>query len=138
MEAPVRPVEPGKRPADVDLINHAVSIAVVEIKKCLKDKVCISTNISTWSSPEGTVEIKVPGSHEEWTAYRAAMTQFYNDTNAYEAEIRHVSVETYLAAKKKAEEYARKKCDKAPDKDIDDFLADMLEVPDDDEIIIAS
>lgn len=138
MEAPIRPVEPGKRPADEDLINYAMAIAIVEIKKALKDKICVKTSVSTWSDPSGSIEIRVPGTQEEWTVYRAAMSQYYDDCNQYEAHKRGVSVQTYLEAKKKAEEYARKKCDKMADRDIDDFLQDMIELPDEDEIIIAS
>lgn len=138
MEKPVCPSEPGKRPEDEDVINHAMAVAIVEIKKVLKDKICVKTSVSTWNGAEGTITIIVPGSQKEWNDYRDAVSQYRDDLVDYEAEQYHVSREVYIEARDKLNEYNRKKCEKAPDKDIEDFIANIIEVPDDDEIVVAS
>ena len=138
MEAPTQPVEPGKSPVDVDLVNYAMALAIVEIKKALKDKVCVRTSVQTWSNIAGEITVTVPGNKQAWDEYYAAMEQYREDSDAYEAEQHGVSVQLYKEAKQKLAKYNQKKCDKAPEKDIDDFLRDMLEVPDDEEIIVAS
>ena len=138
MEAPVMPVEPGKRPEDEDLINHAMAIAIVDIKKSLKDKICVKTSISTWRDCKGEIQISVPGSAKEWNDYQTAIDQYRSDMIDYEAEQHGVSREHYIAARDKLNEYNRKKCEKAPDKSIEDFLHDMIVVPDDDLLIVAS
>lgn len=136
MEQPICPVEPGKRPEDEDLINHAMAIAIVEIKKALKDKVCVKTNISTWREVYGSVQINVPGSSKEWDEYQKALEQYRSDMVDYEAEQHNVSREHYLAARERLNEYNRKKCDKAEERDIEYYLSVTLEVPDD--VIVAS
>lgn len=136
MEAPIKPVEPGKRPEDEDLINHALAIAIVEIKKCMKDKVCVKTDVSTWREIYGSVQINVPGSKKEWDEYQVALDKYRSDMVDYEAEQHGVSREHYLAAREKLNEYNRKKCDKAEERTIDYYLSNTLEVPDD--VIVAS
>lgn len=136
MEQPICPVEPGKRPEDEDLINHAMAIAIVEIKKALKDKVCVKTNVSTWREAHGYVQINVLGSKKEWDEYQIAFDKYQSDMVDYEAEKRGVSREHYLAARERLNEYNRKKCDKAAERDIEYYLASILEVPDD--VIVAS
>lgn len=138
MEAPVAPVEPGKRPEDEDLINHAMALAIVEVKKALKDKVCIKTSVSTWRGAAGDITVTVPGSQKEWDEYSKAQEKFREDTITYAAEQHGVSREQYLAARDKLNEYNRKKCDKAEDRDIEYYLERMIEVPDDDDLITAS
>lgn len=138
MEQPIKPVEPGQRPEDEDVINHALALAIVEIKKCLKDRVCVKTVTSTWRGVSGELKVSVPGTDKEWKEYQIALDQYRADMDKYEAVQHNVSLETYLEAKQKLYKYNQKKCDKAPDKSIEDFLQDMIEVPDDDEIIIAS
>ena len=138
MEQPVKPIEPGQRPEDEDVINHAMALAIVQIKKALKDKVCVRTSVQTWSNIAGEITVTIPGSKQAWDEYHAAMEQYREDSDAYEAEQHGVSVQLYKQAKQKLAKYNQKKCDKAPEKDIDDFLRDMLEVPDDEEIIVAS
>ena len=137
MEAPIKPVEPGKSPADEDLVNYAMSLAIVEIKKVLKDKVCVKTSIRTWSEIAGEITITVPGNKEAWDDYYKAYDQYKSDLIDYEAEQHGVSREHYLAAREKLNEYNRKKCDKAEERTIDYYLSNTLEVPDD-EIVVAS
>ena len=137
MEAPIKPVEPGKSPADEDLVNYAMSLAIVEIKKVLKDKVCVKTNIRTWSDIAGEVTITVPGNKEAWDAYNKAYDQYRSDLIDYEADQHGVSREHYIAARERLNEYNRKKCDKAEERTIDYYLSNTLEVPDD-EIVVAS
>lgn len=137
MEAPIKPVEPGKSPADEELINHAMALAIVEIKKALKDKVCVRTSIRTWSDISGEITVTIPGNKEMWDAYNKAYDQYRSDLIDYEAEQHGVSREHYLAARERLNEYNRKKCDKAEERTIDYYLSNTLEVPDD-EIIVAS
>lgn len=101
MEAPIAPVEPGKSPADEDLVNYAMSLAIVEIKKVLKDKVRVKASVRTWSEIAGEVTITVPGNKEAWDAYNKAYNQYKSDLIDYEAEQHGVSREHYLAARKK-------------------------------------
>ena len=138
MEAPVRPIEPGQRPEDEDMITHAMALAIVEIKKHLKEKVCLKTTISTWRGARGEISISVPGDDKAWKEYQVLLDKYREDTDAYEAEQHGVSVQLYQEAKQKLNKYNQKKCDKAPDKSVADFLQDMIELPDEDEIIIAS
>jgi|ADurb_Total_1013_FD_contig_111_81582_length_611_multi_3_in_0_out_0_2 hypothetical protein len=137
MEAPVSPIEPGQRPEDEDVINHAMALAIVEIKKALKDRVVVKTNVSTWRGVRGEVTVSVPGTDKEWKEYQTALDQYRDDLITYEAERHGVSREHYIAARDKLNEYNRKKCDKAEDRDIDYYLSNMIEVPDD-EIVVAS
>lgn len=136
MECPVRPEEPVKSTEDIDLINYAMAIAIVQIKKELKDKVCVSTTTNTWRECNGEITIKVRGNKEKWDEYQAALEKYRSDMIDYEAEQLGTTRESYVKAKERLDEYNRKKCENAPDKTINDFLSELVLL--DDDLIIAS
>lgn len=140
MEQPVMPVEPGKKDSDKDQITHAMAIAIVAIKKVYPD-VLITSDLRTWSEPQGDITVRIPGTKAEWKEYEEAMRVYRVEKEAYDAFSYGVSVEVYREAKEKLNEYNRKKCEKAPDRDMQYYISSILEIPDDDDqtdIIIAS
>ena len=123
MEKPTAPIEPK---CDVgEILEHAMSIAFVHLKREFKDTIKVHSYISTWRSPEATITISVPGTKALWDEYDAAMAKYRSEVDLFEAELHGVEVYLYVKAKEKLEMYNRKKCDKAVDKTVNDFIIEL-------------
>lgn len=126
---PIKPVAPEKNDEDLHELRTALAAAVTALSKN-KSIIIIESDIRTWGEPEGLITFRVKKTHALYTEYHEKERQYQREKRDYDnhvAAIEHgVTVEQYLEAKKRFDEYQSKKCDKAPAHEIEHFIEKVI------------
>lgn len=129
MKEPIAPVAPEKNDDAKSALNVAIAAAVVAASK-VPGIIIESSSVSDWREPDGSITIKYKPIIDEWKAYNKANREYGEAKAAYDnakgAYDQGVSIEVYVAAKAKFEEYQRKKCATAPDHEITYFIDKLI------------
>lgn len=128
---PVKPVEPEKNDENLHELRIALAAAVTALNKC-KGVIVTESDIRTWGEPHGAITFKVKSSHALYTQYEKDSREYNRALREYNnqlgARAHGISVEQYIEAKKRFDDYQSKKCDKLPDHEIEYFVEKVLKL----------
>lgn len=126
---PVVPVAPEKNDEDLNELRMAIAAAITAVTKN-KNIIVTESDIRTWNEPEGTVSFKVKRTHALYTEYAKQQRQYNQDKRDYDNKVAAlkygVTVDQYIDAKKRFDDYQSKKCEKSPNHEIEHFIDKVI------------
>lgn len=126
---PIRPVEPEKNDEDLHELRAAIAAAVTAVSKN-KNIIVTSSDVRTWSEPEGQITFKIKKTHALYTEYDKKQREYQQAKRDYDNQVGAlkfgVPVEKYIEAKKRYDSYQSKKCEQMPEHELDYFVEKVL------------
>lgn len=126
---PIAPEKPEKTDEDLNELRMAIAAAITAVTKN-KNIIVTDSDIRTWSEPEGIIAFKIKKTHALYTQYEKDVREYNVAKRDYDnqvAALKHgVTVEQYLEAKKRFDEFQSKKCEKSPNHGIEHFIDKVI------------
>ena len=121
----IKPTEPEKTEEEYHELNMALASVLTTLKKH-KNIMIKTAELQNWSQRKIEITLVYKPSHEQWKAYDKAQSEYYRAKRDQElleqAEQHGITVDQLKEAKKRHELYQEKKCDKAPEHELDYFI----------------
>lgn len=128
---PIKPIRPEENDENLSELRTALAAAITAVTKN-KNIIVTSSDIRTWGEPEGTITFKMKKTHALYTKYDNECREYNIAKRKYDNQVGAlkygVSVEQYLEAKKKFDDYQSKKCEKAPDHELEYFIDKIINI----------
>lgn len=125
----IRPTEPEKTEEEYHELNMALASVLTTLKKH-KNILVKNAQLENWGQRKIEITLVYKPSHEEWKVYHQANSDYYLEKkrrdDMAECEKFGITIEQLREAKKRHELYQAKKCDKAPEHELDYFVERVL------------
>lgn len=125
LPTPTRPTEPEKTEEEYHELNMALASVLTTLKKH-KNILIKQAELKQYGQREINITLRFKPTQEAWKAYDLEERDYYNQSRIVrdhnEALDRGITVDQLKEAKKRHELYQAKKCDKAPEHELDYFI----------------
>jgi hypothetical protein len=129
----IKPTAPERTDEEYHELNMALASVLTTLKKH-KNILIKTAQLQDWSQRKIEITLVYKPSVEQWKAYEVQERIYYNERRNREelqqAETFGITVEQLREAKRRHDVYQSKKCEKAPDYELDYFVEKILSTSD--------